>query len=42
MFVWYGTSAVATSFFDGSISIKTLVLPECSKQEKSMPISALG
>jgi len=27
-FVWYGTSAAAASFFDGSISIKTLVLPE--------------
>jgi TRAP-type C4-dicarboxylate transport system permease small subunit len=28
VFVWYGTSAAAASFFDGSISIKTLVLPE--------------
>jgi TRAP-type transport system small permease protein len=28
MFVWYGTSVAAASFFDGSISIKTLVLPE--------------
>jgi len=28
VFVWYGTSVAATSFFDGSISIKTLVLPE--------------
>jgi TRAP-type C4-dicarboxylate transport system permease small subunit len=28
LFVWYGTSVAATSFFDGSISIKTLVLPE--------------
>jgi TRAP-type C4-dicarboxylate transport system permease small subunit len=27
-FVWYGTSVAATSFFDGAISIKTLVLPE--------------
>jgi TRAP-type transport system small permease protein len=28
VFVWYGASVTATSFFDGSISIKTLVLPE--------------
>jgi TRAP-type C4-dicarboxylate transport system permease small subunit len=28
LFVWYGTSVAATSFFDRSISIKTLVLPE--------------
>jgi TRAP-type C4-dicarboxylate transport system permease small subunit len=28
IFVWYGTSVAATSFFDGAISIKTLVLPE--------------
>jgi TRAP-type transport system small permease protein len=28
MFVWYGTSVAAASLFDGSISIKTLVLPE--------------
>ena len=28
VFVWYGTSVAAVSFFDGSISIKTLVLPE--------------
>lgn len=28
VFVWYGTSVAAASFFDGSISIKTLVLPE--------------
>ena len=28
IFVWYGASVAATSFFDGSISIKTLVLPE--------------
>jgi len=28
MFVWYGTSVAAASYFDGSISIKTLVLPE--------------
>jgi TRAP-type C4-dicarboxylate transport system permease small subunit len=28
LFVWYGTSVAAASFFDGSISIKTLVLPE--------------
>jgi TRAP-type transport system small permease protein len=27
-FVWYGTSVAAASFFDGSISVKTLVLPE--------------
>ena len=28
IFVWYGASVAATSFFDGSVSIKTLVLPE--------------
>jgi TRAP-type transport system small permease protein len=28
LFVWYGTSVAAASFFDGAISIKTLVLPE--------------
>jgi TRAP-type transport system small permease protein len=28
IFVWYGTSVTAASFSDGSISIKTLVLPE--------------
>jgi TRAP-type transport system small permease protein len=28
IFVWYGVSVAAASFFDGSISIKTLVLPE--------------
>jgi TRAP-type transport system small permease protein len=28
IFVWYGTSVAATSFLDGAISIKTLVLPE--------------
>ena len=28
VFVWYGTSVAAASFFDGAISIKTLVLPE--------------
>jgi TRAP-type C4-dicarboxylate transport system permease small subunit len=28
IFVWYGASAAAASFFDGAISIKTLVLPE--------------
>ena len=28
VFVWYGTSVTAASFFDGAISIKTLVLPE--------------
>jgi TRAP-type transport system small permease protein len=28
IFVWYGASVAAMSFFDGSISIKTLVLPE--------------
>jgi TRAP-type C4-dicarboxylate transport system permease small subunit len=28
IFVWYGASVTAASFFDGSISIKTLVLPE--------------
>ncbi len=28
IFVWYGASVAAASFFDGSISIKTLVLPE--------------
>jgi TRAP-type transport system small permease protein len=28
VFVWYGTSVAAASFFDGSLSIKTLVLPE--------------
>ena len=28
VFVWYGTSVAAASLFDGSISIKTLVLPE--------------
>jgi TRAP-type C4-dicarboxylate transport system permease small subunit len=28
IFVWYGASVTATSFSDGAISIKTLVLPE--------------
>ena len=28
IFMWYGASVAATSFFDGSVSIKTLVLPE--------------
>jgi TRAP-type transport system small permease protein len=28
VFVWYGVSVAAASFFDGAISIKTLVLPE--------------
>jgi TRAP-type C4-dicarboxylate transport system permease small subunit len=28
VFVWYGTSVTAASFVDGSISIKTVVLPE--------------
>jgi TRAP-type transport system small permease protein len=28
VFLWYGTGVAAASFFDGSISIKTLVLPE--------------
>ena len=28
IFVWYGLSVAAASFFDGSVSIKTLVLPE--------------
>jgi TRAP-type transport system small permease protein len=28
VFVWYGISVAAASFFDGSLSIKTLVLPE--------------
>jgi TRAP-type C4-dicarboxylate transport system permease small subunit len=28
VFVWYGASVAAASFFDGSVSIKTLVLPE--------------
>jgi TRAP-type C4-dicarboxylate transport system permease small subunit len=28
VFVWYGASVTAASFFDGSTSIKTLVLPE--------------
>jgi len=28
IFVWYGMRVVAASFLDGSISIKTLVLPE--------------
>ena len=28
IFVWYGASVAAMSFFDGSISIKTLGLPE--------------
>jgi TRAP-type transport system small permease protein len=28
VFVWYGTSVAAASFFDGAVSIKTLVLPE--------------
>jgi TRAP-type transport system small permease protein len=28
IFVWYGTGVAAASFFDGSVSIKTLVLPE--------------
>jgi TRAP-type C4-dicarboxylate transport system permease small subunit len=28
IFVWYGVGVTAASFFDGSISIKTLVLPE--------------
>jgi TRAP-type C4-dicarboxylate transport system permease small subunit len=26
--VWYGLRVAAASFFDGSVSIKTLVLPE--------------
>jgi TRAP-type C4-dicarboxylate transport system permease small subunit len=28
IFVWYGASVAAASFFDGAVSIKTLVLPE--------------
>jgi TRAP-type C4-dicarboxylate transport system permease small subunit len=28
VFVWYGASVATASFFDGAISIKTLVLPE--------------
>jgi TRAP-type transport system small permease protein len=28
VFVWYGAGVAAASFFDGSVSIKTLVLPE--------------
>jgi TRAP-type C4-dicarboxylate transport system permease small subunit len=28
IFVWYGAGVAAASFFDGSVSIKTLVLPE--------------
>ena len=28
VFVWYGASAAAASFADGSVSMKTLVLPE--------------
>jgi TRAP-type transport system small permease protein len=28
VFVWYGASVAAASFFDGAVSIKTLVLPE--------------
>ncbi len=28
IFVWYGLRVAAASFFDGSVSIKTLVLPE--------------
>ena len=28
IFAWYGVGVAAASFFDGSISIKTLVLPE--------------
>jgi TRAP-type transport system small permease protein len=28
IFVWYGVGVAAASFFDGSVSIKTLVLPE--------------
>jgi len=28
VFVWYGISVAATSFIDGALSIKTLVLPE--------------
>lgn len=28
IFLWYGASVAAASFFDGAISIKTLVLPE--------------
>ncbi len=28
IFVWYGTSVAITSFVDGSVTIKTLVLPE--------------
>src|ERR1700680_4817694 len=28
IFVWYGASVAAASFFDGSVTIKTLVLPE--------------
>jgi TRAP-type C4-dicarboxylate transport system permease small subunit len=28
VFVWFGASVAAASFFDGAVSIKTLVLPE--------------
>jgi TRAP-type transport system small permease protein len=28
VFVWYGANVAAASFFDGAVSIKTLVLPE--------------
>jgi TRAP-type transport system small permease protein len=28
VFVWYGASVTAASYFDGALSIKTLVLPE--------------
>ena len=28
VFVWYGAGVAAASFFDGAVSIKTLVLPE--------------
>jgi TRAP-type C4-dicarboxylate transport system permease small subunit len=28
VFVWYGASVAGASFFDGAVSIKTLVLPE--------------
>jgi TRAP-type transport system small permease protein len=28
IFVWYGADVAAASFFDGAVSIKTLVLPE--------------
>jgi TRAP-type transport system small permease protein len=28
LFVWYGTRVAVTSFLDGSLSIKTLIMPE--------------